>query len=205
MVNPDPDAYHTLASPAQAETRVEGSRFLAAAFPVENRGMAEELIREQRRVHHNATHTCWAWRLGAAGEESRSDDGGEPSGTAGRPILSAIEQAGVTNVLVAVTRWFGGVKLGTGGLARAYRGAAAAALQGAQTAVRYATVVLEVEFPHGHTGAVMHALSRSGARVIATEYGEGVVLTAEVPRARAEGLRTEIGEQTRGEVRLRMR
>ena len=184
---------------------MQGSRFLAVAHPAGTRAEAEALVAAERRLHHDATHVCSAWRLGTAGGEVRSDDDGEPSGTAGRPILGAIEHAGLTFVLVTVTRWYGGVKLGTGGLARAYGGAAAGALRAAPAAVRHEVSLIEAEFAHELTGAVMHAVARAGARVVAMEYAEGVRLTAEVRRSRAGELLLLLGEQTRGAVRVRTR
>jgi uncharacterized YigZ family protein len=121
------DHYETLAKPAEFRHKIERSEFLGIAFPVRSDDeFFEELTRIQKR-YFDATHHCWAFRL-FADERSRSSDAGEPSGTAGKPILSAIEGSGLTDIGVVVVRWYGGVKLGTGGLARAYRETSASVL-----------------------------------------------------------------------------
>jgi uncharacterized YigZ family protein len=111
---------------------VQGSRFVATAAAAADRRQAMAFVEEIRKEFFDATHTAFAYRLGPAGADQRAHDDGEPSGTAGKPILTAIERAGVTGVVVTVTRYFGGTKLGTGGLVRAYGGAAAEALAAAE-------------------------------------------------------------------------
>jgi putative IMPACT (imprinted ancient) family translation regulator len=132
----------------------------------------------------------------------RTHDGGEPAGTAGRPILAAIDRAGLADVLVIVTRWFGGVKLGKGGLARAYGEAATLALSRAVRETRYFTEGLLVVFPHACTGEVMHAVSRAGARLRDTTYDEEVHLLLDVPRSRVAPLVEELTERTAGNLRV---
>jgi uncharacterized YigZ family protein len=116
-----------LVQPATAEQIIKKSRFLATAMPVANEDEAKAAL--AAHGHADATHNCWAWRIGAA---YRFSDDGEPSGTAGKPILAAIDGQSVDKVLVIVTRWFGGVLLGSGGLVRAYGGTAAMCLRGAE-------------------------------------------------------------------------
>src|SRR5437764_1072106 len=121
------DHYRTIAARVAARIKVERSEFLAIAFPAASE---EEFFAELARIekeHFDATHHCWAFRLFSGRE--RSSDAGEPSGTAGKPILGAIDSARFHDVAVVVVRWFGGVKLGTGGLARAYRDSAASVLR----------------------------------------------------------------------------
>lgn len=115
---------HTLASPVEHAIEVKHSRFIARAVPVETAEAALSWLDEVRIA--DATHNCWAWRIGS---DYRSNDDGEPAGTAGRPILAAIDGQGLDRVVVVVTRWYGGIKLGAGGLVRAYGGAAAEALR----------------------------------------------------------------------------
>src|SRR5690606_11612852 len=122
------DTYRVVAGTARAELREKGSRFIAEVFPVETEEEAAAAIEAVRRREHAATHHCTAYRLGPEGELFRASDDGEPSGTAGLPILRQIEARGLTNTLVVVTRYFGGTKLGRGGLIRAYGEAAARAL-----------------------------------------------------------------------------
>jgi uncharacterized YigZ family protein len=195
------DEYVTLGGAADAELRVKGSRFLAVALPVHRKDAAEAAVKDVARRHHDATHTCYAFRL-ADGDCWRAHDGGEPAGTAGRPILAAIDRAGVTDALVVVARWFGGVKLGAGGLARAYSDAAALALVHAPHESRFRVEVVEAVFPHARTGDVMHAVSRSGARIRETTYDDEVHLTLEVRQSKLELLSAELVERTAGNIRF---
>lgn len=118
----------TLAAPAQAELVEKKSRFIGYAAPVESEEAAQTFLQEIRTRHRDATHNCYAYQVGEHNEFQRSSDDGEPSGTAGRPILEVVKGSGLTNVIVVVTRYFGGTLLGTGGLVRAYSASAAAAL-----------------------------------------------------------------------------
>ena len=112
------DFFHSPVGTAEAELREKGSRFLAVVSPVESESDAREELRQLERRYPDATHHCWAWRLGWPSRE-RSSDAGEPHGTAGEPILRVLRGAGLSNTLAVVVRWFGGVKLGKGGLVRA--------------------------------------------------------------------------------------
>ncbi len=130
------DHYRTIAARVEHREKIERSDFLGVAFPLAREDdFFDQLERIQKRWY-DATHHCWAYRL-FADARTRSSDAGEPSGTAGKPILAAIEGAGLHDVAVVVVRWFGGIKLGTGGLSRAYRDTAAETLRGAQFVDRY--------------------------------------------------------------------
>jgi uncharacterized YigZ family protein len=196
------DEFRTIAGESAASTRVEGSRFLAVASPVESREEAEEWILRRRRKFHDATHHCFAYRIGPEGDEVRQSDDGEPSGTGGKPILGAIDRFGLTNLLLIVTRYFGGTKLGTGGLARAYAEAAEEALKSAVVIVRHRTGTLTVVFPHEQTGRVMHVVSRLGAGIEDTAYDEEVHLRIRIRKSMLEELRKELVSATSGNVRV---
>lgn len=142
------DPYRTIASPAEASVRIQRSEFRAFAYPLGAEESFSDLLRSVEKKHFDATHHCWGYRLLIADDvRARSSDAGEPSGTAGKPILSAIESAELYDVAVIVVRWFGGVKLGTGGLGRAYREAAQQALATAPREDRYRYHRFEVEVP----------------------------------------------------------
>ena len=130
--NPLPDSYFSLGSAASVETKVQRSRFIALACPARDEISARKFINDTRRQYHDSRHVCHGWRLGLGSEaaENRNDDG-EPSGTAGEPILAAVRRSGLTDLVVVVVRYFGGIKLGTGGLSRAYGGAADQVLEAA--------------------------------------------------------------------------
>lgn len=166
-----PDHYRTLAAPAEFRHKVERSEFLGLAFPatIDDEFFAE-LARIEKR-HFDATHHCWAFRL-FAGERTRSSDAGEPSGTAGKPILAALEGAGLHDAAVVVVRWYGGVKLGTGGLSRAYRETAAETLKAAPTAERYVYERIRVVAPFDAIGNIYRLVRPPDVLLVETRFGE---------------------------------
>jgi uncharacterized YigZ family protein len=171
--------YLAAADSAEAELRERGSRFLALLVPVGGEEAAGATLEEIRRLHRGATHHCWAWRLGPLARERSSDDG-EPAGTAGEPILRVLRGAALSDVLVVVVRWFGGVKLGKGGLARAYSGACGLVLERTATVRRIETILLRVSLPYERLGAVKRLAEAPGRRLRSESYGEEVVMEIEV-------------------------
>jgi len=159
------DRYCTIEEPARAEQTVEESRFFAEAMPVDNRGEVTARIETIRDREHKATHYCMGYRLGEEGDDSRYNDDGEPSGTAGPPILRQIEARDLTNTLVVVTRYFGGTELGTGGLARAYGDAASAALDRASIVERVVRTTVRLRFEYDDTSLAEHVLRQFDAEV----------------------------------------
>lgn len=197
------DEYKTLKEETRSELRVQGSRFLATALPTETPEAAEQFVEVQRKRYHDATHNCFAYRLGVDGGHVRFNDDGEPSGTAGKPILAALEKTGLTDVTVVVTRYFGGTKLGTGGLARAYGEVAEQALARGGIVTRHVMARIEASFPHSHTGHVMHVVSTVGARILETTYDEEVHLTLEIRASLLDSLHERLIESTSGNIRIR--
>jgi uncharacterized YigZ family protein len=197
-MDPTDDVFRTLMGESESRMKVQGSTFLGAAAPVGTPEAAEEFIRRRREEYFDATHHCSAYRLGTRGDLFRMHDDGEPGGTAGRPILAAIDRAGLTDVVVVVTRWFGGTKLGVGGLARAYGQAADRALAAGRAETRYVLIRFRVSFAHDHTSAVMRAIALAGARVAATDYDIDAHLVLEVRRSAAGRLKNALVEATRG-------
>jgi uncharacterized YigZ family protein len=192
------DTYRVVAGIARAEVRKKGSRFIAEVFPVENEEEAATAIETVRRREHAATHHCMAYRLGPEGDLFRYSDGGEPPGTAGLPILHQIESRGLTNTLVVVTRYFGGVKLGRGGLARAYAEAAALALEQASVVRRKVCVLFRLRFAYADTASVMRLLERTGARIRQTHYDTATELLVEVPRSQGRAFEEAFAEVLAG-------
>lgn len=188
----------TLAGPAQHLLDVKHSRFLAQAVPVASADAAQRALAEL--CDPDATHNCWAWRLG---DQYRSSDDGEPAGTAGRPILAAIDGQGYDRVLVVVTRWFGGIKLGAGGLVRAYGGAAAECLRRAerQPLIRTTDVAVRCDFADlGHLHALIVAVQ---AEKLAEDFdADGVLLRLRLPEDRVADLKTRLRDATRDRVRF---
>lgn len=175
--------YRTISAKAEGLYKDKGSRFLAFAEPVNSLADVQRLLDEYRRRYHDARHCCYAYVLGADGAEWRANDDGEPSGTAGRPILGQIHSFGLTQVLVVVVRYFGGILLGTGGLIVAYKEATADALSRADIVERVVTERQELTFGYEEMDRVMRDLRQRGARIINQDYTpEGrCKITAEVP------------------------
>lgn len=176
----------TLAEAGQAKLVEKRSRFLAFAFPIQTQEDIQRHLAELGRRHHAARHIAYAWRL--AGEEG-AHDAGEPRGTAGLPILQLLRARGIEGALVAVVRYFGGVKLGVGGLCRAYREAARLALEAAGVVERTPVRRVRVRTPLAKLGATLGALARLGAKVHAQDYTGAVVLEVELPAGREGELR----------------
>ncbi|HEX4952615.1 MAG TPA: YigZ family protein [Thermoanaerobaculia bacterium] len=172
---------------AEAELREKGSVFLAQVRPVEERAAAEAFLEEVRARHPDATHHCFAWRLGPVPEE-RSSDAGEPMGTAGMPMLQVLRGAGLTQVVAVVVRWFGGVKLGKGGLARAYARALRLALEGMPVVERLARVEVSLRLPYEKIGAVKRLLRPPEVELVDEEYGAEARLVLSVVEPRREAL-----------------
>jgi len=175
------DSFITIAAKARAEIKIEKSRFIGSAIPVSSREDAEEQYAEVRREFYDATHNCFAYRIGIESQtEFRYSDDGEPSGTAGRPIYDTIDSHSLTNVLVVVTRYFGGIKLGTGGLMRAYKEASDGVLRAATRVEQLIKQRFLIRHDHEHTAVVMRLLSEFDLKPLDTRYGESVELEAEI-------------------------
>ena len=174
------DVYRTLRGTSVREIKEKGSRFIAEATGVRDEAAAMAFIADVQQRERGATHHCWAYRLGTGGEAFRYNDDGEPSGTAGPPILCQIDALDLTNTLVVVTRYYGGTKLGTGGLLRAYGDAAAEALQAAQIVQRVIRVPLRLTFGYEDTSPAMQVLSQFDTQEMDARYTEATELVVGV-------------------------
>ncbi|KES23418.1 MULTISPECIES: YigZ family protein [Pseudomonas] len=186
----------TLAGPASYAEEIRKSRFTCLAVPIASEAEAQAFLAAHRDA--SAGHNCWAWKLGA---QYRFSDDGEPGGTAGRPMLAAIEGQAMDRVVVLVSRWFGGIKLGTGGLARAYGGCAAKCLQDAARVELVPSSRLAFA-----CGFAEHALLKArilalGAGIEDEAYGaEGVDIRLSLPDAKVEELQRLLGDLSRGRI-----
>lgn len=190
----------TLAAPATLEIEIKRSRFIAHAARVDS--LPETLAFYEAVADASATHNCWAWRLE---HMYRFNDDGEPASTAGRPILSAIEGKDLDHVMVVVTRHFGGIKLGVGGLVRAYSGSAAKCLDQASILELQERIECSLRAGFGWTGQVYSALEACGAEKLKEQYTDsGIELRISVDKARICELEAVLKETTRGEARLRI-
>jgi len=184
--------YPTPASSVETETEIKKSRFIARAAKVTDRQAALALVEQAKRDYPDARHHCWAYLLGnpASASSAAANDAGEPSGTAGKPILNVIQHKGVGDVLVVVIRYFGGIKLGAGGLVRAYSGAAEAAMSmlPLQQAVPMLQVKLSLDFAKEQL--LRHWAEQHQAQVLGVDYATQVIMQLDVPLAELESLKS---------------
>ncbi len=195
------DSYNTIAAPVHAKLTRKKSRFIALLYPVSSPEAVKETLERLRREYHDATHRCFAYRLISG--EVRADDAGEPAGSAGLPILRALEGADLYDILAVVVRHFGGVKLGIGGLIRAYGDATQEAIARAKIVTRVQQVRVEVTFPPELSSPVMGLIHRVGATVEKIEYnstGRAVLL---VSRSALSGFTDRLQEATGNRARIR--
>jgi len=183
------DARLVPAREGRGEVREKASRFFGIAAPAASTAEAEGILARIRREHHDATHVAFAWKIGSGDRTSaRASDAGEPGGTAGRPIAGAIESAGLSDVVVAVVRYYGGTRLGTGGLVRCYREAASLALAACGSRTVYETIRLEARPTHAGSGAVRRLLRPPEVRLLSERFDPEPVLELEVRRTLADGI-----------------
>lgn len=173
------DSYKVLTKPSEGTYSELRSKFLAFAIPVRSAEEAMEQVAKFQKEFFDARHVCWAYRLGPEGEEYRSNDNGEPSGTAGKPILGQMVSADVSDLIILVIRYFGGVKLGTSGLIVAYRTAAAEALEAGEYKERLVEKELKLTFGYEHMNMVMRMVKDLQPRIITQDYKDNgdIVMT----------------------------
>lgn len=187
------DTYRTLASSGEAIYTEKRSKFLAFAHHVSSEEEAKSIVQSIKKKYYDARHVCYAYALGFNGEHTRSNDDGEPSGSAGKPILGQLRSADVTFTLVAVVRYFGGVKLGTGGLAVAYKTAAAEALSAAIIEERIMEEDFTVSVPYADADVAMRFIREGGGNIIERNYTEtDNLLTIRIRQAGLEDLRERL-------------
>lgn len=167
------DQYTTIRGVSRTELRVKKSRFIGLAKSVASEDDAMDFIRSVKSEFSDASHHCYAFSIGTgAGKIFRSNDAGEPVNSAGKPILSAVESSGFNNVICVVVRYFGGIKLGIGGLIRAYGQTARECFENAVMIVRTSSACLEIEMPYDHIGAVLKLVARLQGNILDMEHGE---------------------------------
>ena len=182
----------------RAELVVRRSRFLAEATPVDSAESARELWRERKRIHTGCNHVVFAFICGPQGGVMGCSDDGEPSGTAGRPVLEVLKGSGITNVLLTVTRWFGGIKLGTGGLVRAYTESAQIALADAPTVELVPLTRFTLALPYFHYETVRRRFPEFAAEITGEEFAAGVTISGVVPSANFTALSEAVRDLTGG-------
>lgn len=186
------DSYAIITQVGEGEYKDRGSKFLGFAHPIQTAAEALEIVEQYKKEHHKARHWCYAYRLGPDENNFRMNDDGEPSATAGKPILGQIDKLGVSDTLVVVVRYYGGVKLGTSGLIQAYRAAAALALEAASFGERQLTHTLRLHFTYALMGKVMQALSVLQLQMQQQEFETAAQLDIVVPRSEASATRRQL-------------
>jgi uncharacterized YigZ family protein len=180
------DTYKTIKQNTQGLFRDRGSKFLSFAFPVSNEDEIKQILEVLRKDYHDARHHCYAWVLGAQKENFRANDDGEPSGTGGRPVLGQIQKNELTDTLIVVIRYFGGILLGTGGLINAYRSAAADAIEQAEIVKRTVDDLFELSFPYTAMNDVMKTVKEEMAEQLEQDFDIECRLMVRLPRSRSE-------------------
>ena len=182
----------------ESEVIIKKSRFLGVAAYVETEEEARELVNSIKKEHFSARHMCYAYSIGEENPRLKFSDDGEPGGTAGKPILDVINNSGIYNVVIAVTRYFGGVLLGTGGLVRAYTQAAAEAIQAAEVKTVCLCSIYEIVLDYSDYDKVMYILNQNESVMTETDYSDKVTVKATIPTDCADSLIETIREKTAG-------
>jgi uncharacterized YigZ family protein len=187
----------TLAQAAQHELLIKKSRFLACVEPMPDRAQAQARVAQLKALHPDAAHVCWAL---LAGGQSAANDDGEPSGTAGRPMLDVLRHQDLQGVMASVVRYFGGVKLGAGGLVRAYTDAVAQALLTADKIPLVTLLQQACCVPYALEGMVRRELNLAGAQLLSVEHGSVVTLRWSLPATEAGALQLRLGDSGQGQL-----
>ena len=187
------DAYQSIEGPSEGLFKDNGSRFIALAYPVETEAQVREIVSGLRKEYHDARHHCYAYRLGYKRDVFRASDDGEPSGSAGRPILGQIDALGLSDVLVVVVRYFGGIKLGIPGLIRAYKSSTADALSRARVVEKIAARRYRLQFDYLSMNAVMKVLKDMELPQSGQQFGESCSLEVRVRLSVVEDFTKRMG------------
>jgi len=180
----------TISREAESAIEIKRSRFIGRSFKAATPDEALAAVKRVRETWRDATHHCWAYRVGTTGEQARYDNSGEPQGTAGPPILDVLKHNDLTNTLVVVTRYYGGIKLGAGGLVRAYGEAAKKAIEASGVTELQLMKEIRAPLPYNLLSQLESYMAREGFEITARDFGEHVVLTLRVPSDREADFRS---------------
>lgn len=196
------ESYKTVYSGGSGEIVEKKSRFIADVFPVTSEEEALERLEETRKRYWDARHHCWAYVIGRNLAAERMSDDGEPAGTAGKPILEVIRGRGITDVLIVVTRYFGGTLLGTGGLVRAYTASAAEGLRHSEIITRFHGFKLKITSDYTALGKIQYLLAQRKISILESVYTDKVETTALIPDEEEKPLFQEIMDGTNGQAEM---
>lgn len=196
------EQYKTVYEGGEGELVEKKSRFIATVRPVKTEEEANQFVEEMRKKYWDARHNCWAFILGERQEFKRCSDDGEPSQTAGKPMMDVLTGAGLTDVAVVVTRYFGGTLLGTGGLVRAYSGAVQEGLKNSTVITKYLGVKLSVTTDYNGVGKLQYLFGQKEIPILSAEYTDKVVFTVLVESSRIQEIKKAITEATSATARM---
>lgn len=185
------------------EQIIKGSRFLSESFPVSSQQEVREILKSQKQKYADATHVCHAFICGKKAEIMGMSDDGEPGGTAGRPMLDILKGSGCTNILITVTRWFGGTLLGTGGLVHAYGDGARGVLGATETEELVDKREFEISCDYQQYNVVKKAIEEFSVSAMGEEFGENVRVSASVPLSEFPHLAAAVFDRTNGKVAVK--
>jgi uncharacterized YigZ family protein len=188
------DTFHTLEAKSEGLYKEKMSKFLSFAIPITSVSEAKETIAVYQKKYFDARHVCWAYMLGASRTEFQSNDNGEPSGTAGKPILGQINSFGLTNILIIVVRYFGGIKLGTSGLIVAYREAAKEAITSGRIIECHEMSRVSITFQYESMNAVMRQAKDPNVRILSQQFDNLCVMTLEIRTDEIDRLRSKLAD-----------
>ena len=183
------DTYKTIEKIAEGYYTEKRSKFFSFAIPVRNTEEVKKHVEKFRKEYYDARHICWAYMLGAKREIFRANDDGEPSSTAGKPILGQINSKELTDILIIVIRYFGGIELGTSGLIVAYRTAAAAAIEAAETVVRTVDIDITVNFEYPYMNGIMKVIKETNSIIVSKKFDMDCQMTLRIRKSEAEKLK----------------
>ena len=197
------DSFWTIYQGGTGEIVEKKSRFIATVRPVETKEEAEEFIQECKKKYYDAAHNCSAFVIGEKGQMAHASDDGEPSGTAGRPMLDVLVSKGICNVCVVVTRYFGGTLLGTGGLVKAYQKAVQEGLEDCVLVEKDHGLLLELVVDYNDVGKIQYFLAQNDFLIKDSEYGEKVSFTVLAPCEKKDWIQENITELTMAKARMK--
>ena len=188
------NTYKTITSNSEGIYKEKGSKFLSYAIPVSDKEEINQILKQFRIKYFDARHICYAWMLGFERTEFRVNDNGEPSGTAGRPILGQINSNELTNILVIVVRYFGGVLLGTSGLATAYKQASQDAINNAEIVEKTVDITINIHFDYLLINVVMRIVKENNASILKQEFNNQCKLTISIPKDNENEIKTKLNK-----------
>lgn len=192
MKGPESDEYKTLEAISEGLYKEKGSRFIAVAIPASTLDEVKSHLERVKKEYYDARHHCYAYRIGEDPGEVRYNDDGEPSGTAGKPIFGQIQSFNLTNILIVVVRYFGGIKLGTGGLIQAYKTAARDAVENGIIINKVWTTSLKISFEYQKMNDAMRVIKEENLKIIRQESSEKCVIILEIRRGQLEGIKNKL-------------